>query len=71
MSSGALIADVSKFCGRNVLDCIDQITVSAKSRHYSVVVLDPTFNPSSIIRDSSRLNIHTDEAGKVSSFSIG
>lgn len=71
MSSGALIADVSKFCGHHVLDCIDQIRESASSRHYSVIILDPMWNPSSIITDPSRLNIHTDKSGNVSSFSIG
>jgi hypothetical protein len=71
MSRGALMADVTKFCGHRTNECFDQIKSIASRYHYSVILLDPEYNPGSIITDASRLNVFQDKAGKVSSFSIG
>lgn len=71
MSLASLMADLQRFVGRHIIDCIDQITAIAKQHRYSVNVIDPEFNVGSIDNDDSRLNVRTDKDSVVKSFSIG
>lgn len=71
MSRASLLSKVQIFIGQPTNDCIDRIKDIAERNRYSVLILDPVFDPKSIIADSSRLNVRQDEAGNIVSFSVG
>lgn len=71
MSSASLLSAVQRYIGQPTNDCIDRIKDIAELNRYSVLILDPVFDPKSIMTDSSRLNVRQDEAGNIVSFSIG
>lgn len=71
MSRASLLAAVQRYIGQPTNDCIDLIKDIAELNRYSVLILDPVFDPKSIMADSSRLNVRQDEAGNIVSFSIG
>lgn len=71
MSKSSLLADVQHFVGWPTNDCIDQIKEVARLNRYSVLILDPVFDPKSIMNDESRLNVRQDANGVIVSFSIG
>ncbi len=60
----------NQFLGHSHVDCCDEIEHIAKSKGYTVNVMDPEFNKSNISVDYHRLNVHTRD-GKIVSFSIG
>lgn len=59
------------FLGKQIIDCYDQIEAIAKSKGYSVNVMDPTVNNSNIDVNYQRLNVHVDDDSKIISFSVG
>lgn len=71
MSARTLIEKLRPFEGRPLIDCIDEITAIATSLRYSVNVLDPDYNVSSINEDYSRLNVRTDKDSVITSFTVG
>jgi hypothetical protein len=71
MSRAALLADVNRFVGKQLIDCEAEIKAIAKLHRYSVLVYDPEFNTRSIVRDETRLNVRTDKDFKIVSFSTG
>lgn len=71
MTVHALIEQLAPFKGKPIIDCIDAITAIANSMRYSVNVLDPDYNVSSINEDYSRLNVRTDKESVITSFTVG
>lgn len=71
MSRASLMADVSKYVGHAIIECSDAIEQIAKRNRYSVNIIDPDFNVRSIDNDESRLNVRTNRAGEIISFTIG
>lgn len=71
MSKRGLLAEVEPFVGQQVIDCEDAIETAAASHGYSVMILDPVFNPGSIDSDPKRLNVHTDENSVITEFTTG
>lgn len=71
MSARTLVAQLAPFVGREMIGCIDEIKVIAAEARYSVNVMDPDYNVSSINEDYSRLNVRTDASYRITSFTIG
>lgn len=69
MTPQALLHTLLPFKGIRIVDCIDDITQAADG--YTVNVMDPNFNIGPIDNDTRRLNVRTDESGRVTSFTIG
>jgi hypothetical protein len=71
MSARTLMAKLQPFEGKRLIDCIDEIKAISESMRYSVNVVDPAFNIFNIDNDYSRLNVRTNAAGTITSFTIG
>ena len=71
MTSHKLIEKLRPFTGKQLIECIDQITAIAEPMKYSVNVMDPEYNISSIDENYRRLNVRTDKDSLITSFTIG
>jgi len=71
VTARALIQKLQPFEGKQLIACIDEITAIATSLHFSVNVIDPAFNVSSIDEDPWRLNVRTDRDSIITKFTIG
>lgn len=71
MQHPSMISLFAPFIGHPMLDCIDAIKAAALVRGYSVNVTDPVFNKGPIDKEPKRFNVHTDEAGVITNFTIG
>ncbi|MCC8968180.1 hypothetical protein H8A95_39225 [Bradyrhizobium sp. Pear76] len=71
MTKTALLRELERFKGEQLINAIDQIKSVAAPLGYSVNVTDPAFNTGSIDREPKRLNVHTDAESIVKSFSFG
>lgn len=71
MTAHTLMAKLAPFKGKQLIECIDEITAIATAQRYSVNVVDPDYNVSSINEDFSRLNVVTDRDSVITSFAIG
>lgn len=67
--SRELIEKLAAFKGKQVIGCIDEITKIAAG--YSINVMDPEFNTAAIDEDRFRLNVRTNKASAITSFTIG
>lgn len=71
MTAHTLIQKLRPFKGKQIIDCIDAIKAIAEPLRYSVNVMDPDYNVSSIDSDYSRLNVRTDRDSVITSFTVG
>ena len=67
----SLIEQLAPFVGRQLIGCIDEISLLADAQHFSVNVIDPDYNTASIDNEASRLNVRTDRYSIITSFTIG
>jgi hypothetical protein len=71
MSTPALIHLLRPFVGKHLMEVFDAIRIHADAHRYSVNIIDPEFNTGSIDENPRRLNIRTDRASVITSFTIG
>lgn len=71
MTAPALIAELDRFKGKQIITCIDDIQTAADAHGYSVNIIDPEFNTASIDNEATRLNVRTDRDSVITSFTIG
>lgn len=71
MNDLGLIYRLTRFEGKQLIDCADEIVEIAKKMGYTVNVIDPIFNPGSIDHEANRVNVRTDKDSKIVSFTIG
>ena len=71
MREHALMAVLSRFKGKQVKNCIDEITSIADQYEFVVNVMDPVFNKASIDNEADRLNVRTDANSIITAFTIG
>ena len=71
MTTHTLMDKLRPFTGKQLIECIDQIAAIAELMKYSVNVMDPEYNISSINEDYHRLNVRTDKDSLITSFTIG
>lgn len=71
MTAPALIAELDRFKGKQIITCIDGIQAIADAYGFSVNVIDPEFNTASIDNEATRLNVRTDRESVITSFTIG
>jgi hypothetical protein len=67
----ALIAELQPYTGKQLIDAIDNIQSIADAHGYSVNVIDPDFNTTSIDNEATRLNVRTDKNSIITSFTVG
>jgi hypothetical protein len=72
MAHELLLTRLAAFEGKRLMRYFDEISEIAKARGLTKInVMDPTFNPTEIDVETDRLNIRTDDNGRIVSFSIG
>ncbi len=71
MTTHTLMQKLHSFQGKQLIDCIDEITIIANAAHYPINVIDPDHNASSINEDLSRINVRTNWNSVITSLTIG
>lgn len=61
----------SPYIGKEVIDASDEIAALAAKHGLTVNIMDPVFNPSNIMTDPKRLDVHTTETSIIRSFTVG
>jgi hypothetical protein len=67
----AVMIELAPFKGKLVSACFRDINEVARAHGLTVNIMDPDFNTASIDEEPRRLNVRTDRAGVVKSFTIG
>ena len=68
----AVMIELAPFRGKALSDgCFRDINEIARAHGLTVNIMDPTYNTSSIDEEPRRLNVRTDNAGIIKSFTIG